>query len=696
MTKTITLQINDKAITVPEGTTVLQACQDANVEVPVFCYHQRLAVAGNCRMCLVEVEKMPKPVASCAMPATEGMVVKTNSPMVEKARQGVLEFLLINHPLDCPICDQGGECDLQDITMNYSRGHSRFELNKRAVLEKYMGPLIKTTMTRCIHCTRCVRFANEIAGVAEIGAIHRGEHTEITTLEQAITSELSGNLADVCPVGALTSKPYAFHGRPWELTKTPSIDVMDAVGSHIRIDTKGAKVMRILPALCEDINEEWISDKTRFACDGLAHQRIDTPYIRLNGKLEACSWEAAFDAIITASKNIAPTQMAALTGNQVDLESTFALKELLNKLNVPHYDCRPKGATFTPKDPSHILFNTTIAGIEDADLILLVGTNPRIEATLINARIRKRHLLGNLSIFSFNSQQFDLTYPYHFLGDDLNALTDDTSSNNSVTQHLHQAFKNCQKPMVIIGDAVMTHPNCQDILSTITNLLKPFENNVQKWNPYNWLHSHTGPVGALLLDFLPKDSGYDTNQIYQNCKTGDLKLIFLHGVDDFTPQDLENTFKVYIGHHGDLGAHHANVILPSAAYSEKEATYVNTEGRVQRTNACTPPPGHAKEDWDIITALALSYKLDLGFREKKTLRMKLYEQYPLLSRLGALPHLPYRPLVGREHPNTTNLSTPFIYPIENYYMTCVISRHSPTMANCCKEIQAHTPKECAS
>ncbi len=675
----IRLTIDGHMIEVPEGTTVLQACEDLSIEIPVFCYHPRLPIAGNCRMCLVEVEKSPKPVASCAMPATDGMIVHTMSPMVEKARKGALEFLLINHPLDCPICDQAGECDLQDITLNYSRGESRFDLNKRAVPEKHMGPLIKTMMNRCIHCTRCIRFADEIAGIPEVGAIHRGEHTEISTLENAISSELSGNLIDICPVGALTNKPNAFHGRAWELKKTDGIDVLDAVGSNIRIDSRGNQVLRILPRLNEAVNEEWISDRTRFACDGLASQRLDQPYRRVDGKLIPCTWAEAFSTIKDVLAPLNGKEIAALAGDLVDVESTYALRLLFDNLKSPHRDCRQDGAQLPYENRAHYCFNTSIQGLESADLILLIGTNPRTEAPLINARIRKRYLRGNLTI-GLIGDNADLTYPYQHLGTTASTLNILLDKKNSFAKALAEA----KRPALILGQACFTRDDTPALLSVIQKILSAIPAFLQDdWNGYNVLHTSGGRVGAMDVGFTPDAAGFSTTEILKGCQSGEIKAIFLHGVDEIEANAFDKAFVIYQGHHGDQGAHRADVILPGAAYTEKNALYINTEGRIQRSYAAISPPGQAKVDWTIIRALSETLEHTLPFNTHEALLAHLEAAYPFVTSIDTVADAPWSPLPCTDG---TLSDLAFALPITSTYMTCPITRHSKTMAACVHEI----------
>jgi len=672
------LTIDGTEIEVPAGITVLQACELAGVEIPRFCYHERLSVAGNCRMCLVEMERAPKPIASCAMPVGDGMVIKTDTPMVTKARNGVMEFLLINHPLDCPICDQGGECDLQDQSMAYGFDHSRYHENKRAVPEKHMGPLIKTIMTRCIQCTRCVRFATEIAGVEEIGLVNRGEHAEITTLEQAIDSELSGNLVDVCPVGALTSAPYAFHARPWELSKTPSIDVLDAVGSNIRVDSRGRQVMRVLPRLHEDINEEWISDKTRHACDGLVRQRLDRPYLRGDdGRLRPVSWEVAFRAIADRLKGVPGKRIAAIAGDLCDAESMLALKDLMAGLGSPNLDCRQDGALVGRGPRSSYIFNSGIAGIEQADAILLVGTNPRWEAALVNARIRKRFLQSRLPI-GLIGEPVDLTYGYTHLGDaatDLQALAD---GGGDFAGLLDKAAR----PMVIVGSGALARADGPAVLALARALADRFgaagPSAPEGWNGFNVLQRAASRVGGLDLGFLPGEGGVATNEILQGCADGAIDLLWLLGADEIGTRGLGSTFVVYQGHHGDAGAHRADVILPGAAYTEKSGTYVNTEGRVQIGQRAVFPPGEAREDWAILRALSEIVGRRLPYDSLEEVRRRLVAANPVFGVVDRLTPAAWEPFG-----ETGTLATaPFGLPIANFYMTDPISRASETMAKC--------------
>jgi NADH-quinone oxidoreductase subunit G len=677
----IKLSIDNIDVEVQEGTTVLQACEKLGIEIPVFCYHPRLSLAGNCRMCLVEMAKSSKPVASCSLPAAAGMIISTHTPMVEKARKGVLEFLLINHPLDCPICDQGGECDLQDITVAYGRGESRFHLNKRAVKDKYMGPLVKTIMNRCIQCTRCIRFANEIAGSPELGALGRGENMEITTyLETAITSELSGNLIDICPVGALTNKPYAFRGRPWELVKTETIDVLDAVGSNIRVDSVGRQVMRILPRLNEHINEEWISDKTRFACDGLKHQRLDQPYKSIKGRLVPCTWEEAFDYIREKLHGIEGHQVAAIAGDQADCESMAALKDLLTSLGSPHYDCRQDGSHWDTGVRSTYLFNTTIGGIEKSDLVLLIATNPRHEAPLINARIRKRYLKGNLAV-GIIGPAVDLGYPAQHLGDTALTLKDILADNHDFCTYL----KNAENPMLVMGQAAMNRRDGLEILNLCQKIAQKYGFIQENWNGFNVLHTAASRVGGLDLGFIPDKGGLDTTGILTGVQEGRIRVLYLLGADEVIIGDSSQTLIIYQGHHGDTGAHRANVILPGAAYTEKDGTYVNVEGRPQRAYKAVHPPGQAKEDWRIIRSLSEELGYPLPYDTLPELRQRLEQINPIFGTVNQIIPAPWK-IFPHKTPETLS-HLPFRLPIGNFYMTDPISRHSVTMAQCTQSVR---------
>ena len=671
-----TLSINGIEIEVEPGTTVLQACQQVGVEVPHFCYHERLSIAGNCRMCLVEMEKSPKPIASCAMPCAEGMVIHTNSPAAKTAREGVMEFLLINHPLDCPICDQGGECDLQDQAMAYGRDRTRFPEAKRAVKDKDLGPLVETIMTRCIHCTRCVRFATEIAGVEDLGVMGRGEHMEIGTyIEKALSSELSGNIIDICPVGALTSKPYAFNARSWELVKTESVDAMDAVGSNIRIDSRGREVMRVLPRLNEDVNEEWIADKTRFACDGLRRQRLDTPMVRKNGRLEAVSWGEAFEAVAVKAKSLSGAQIAAIAGDQADAEAMFALKGLIGRLGSDHLDCRQDGAAIDPGCRAGYLFNTTIAGIEDADACLLVGSNPRLEAPLINARLRKRWVAtaGDFRVAAVGPQA-ELTYATEFLGAGPETLAEIAAG----THGFAKALKKAKRGMIVVGQGALARPDGAAVLAAARAIAENAGLVTPEWNGFNMLHTAAARVAGLDLGVVPEAGGRDVKGILEGAQGGEIGLVYLLGADEIDTNRLGDAFVVYQGHHGDAGAHRADVILPGAAYTEKDATWVNTEGRVQRGLRAVFPPGDAREDWAIVRALSDALGQTLPYDDLAGLRADMVETAPHLGNIDAI-----TPAEWGAFGKARKMSAkPFASPVANFYMTDPISRASETMAKC--------------
>jgi NADH-quinone oxidoreductase subunit G len=668
------LTIDGIEIEVEPGTSVLQACEQLGIEIPRFCYHERLSVPANCRMCLVEMEKAPKPVASCAMPCGDGMVIKTDTETVHKARKGVMEFLLINHPLDCPICDQGGECDLQDQAVAYGYDRSRYGENKRAVKDKYMGPLIKTIMTRCIHCTRCIRFVNEICGVADIGAVGRGEHMEITTfVEKAIASELSGNLADVCPVGALTSKPYAFTTRPWELRKTETVDVMDAVGSNIRVDTRGSEVMRVIPRTNEDVNEEWISDKTRFANDGLKRQRLDRPYVRKNGKLQPATWAEAFAAVAAKVKGLPGTKIAAIAGDLADTESMLALKELMAALGSTNIDCRQDGASFDTTARAGYLFNSGIAGIEKADVILLVGTNPRWEGAIVNARIRKRYLMGGLKV-GVIGPQVDLTYPSTYLGNGPQALQELIDGKGAFAEVL----KGAKRPMLILGQGAFLRADGPAIQAAARALAESANMIQDGWNGFNVLHTAAARVGGLDIGFLPGSGARNVAGILDGASKGEIEVVYLLGADEIDTAKLGSAFVIYQGSHGDVGASRADVILPGAAYTEKNAIYVNTEGRPQLARLATFPPGEAREDWKVVRALSEQLGHTLPYDSLTQLRRHLVEVNPIFGSIGALTPAPWQAFgtAGTLDP------APFVSPISNFYMTDPISRASITMARC--------------
>lgn len=676
-----TITIDGTEITVEDGLTVLQACEEAGAEVPRFCYHDRLSIAGNCRMCLVEMEKSPKPVASCAMPVANGMVIHTNTPSVKKAREGVMEFLLINHPLDCPICDQGGECDLQDQAMAFGRDRNRFEENKRAVKDKDLGPLVKTIMTRCIHCTRCIRFAAEVAGVDELGATGRGEEMEVGTyVEKALTSELSGNIIDLCPVGALTSKPYSFSARPWELRKTETVDVMDAVGSNIRVDARGREVMRVLPRLNEEVNEEWISDKTRFACDGLQHGRLDKPYVRQNGKLVPVNWGQSFDAIANKIEGLDPSRMAAIAGDLVDAESMLALKDLMEAVGSPNLDCRQDGAKLDPTVRASYLFNSGIAGIEDADALLIIGSNPRWEAPLVNARIRKRWLAGDFQVASIGAPH-DLTYPVSHLGTGPAALEALRKGGPFA-----DALKSAERPMIIIGQGALIRADGDKVLHAAHALAEAVGAISDTWNGFNVLHTAAARVGGLDLGFVPGAGGQDVRGILDGAASGAIELVYLLGADDVDMASLKNTFVVYQGHHGDAGAAIADVVLPGAAYTEKPGTYVNTEGRVQRGYRAAFPPGEAREDWAIIRALSDRLGKPLAYNNLEQLRERLVAVAPTFAEIDVLPASPW----GEFGTSGDMDGQPFVPAITEFFLTNSVSRASKTMHACAGSYAAAT------
>jgi NADH-quinone oxidoreductase subunit G len=679
MTKII---VDGKEIEVPPEFTLLQACEQAGAEIPRFCFHERLSIAGNCRMCLVELVGSPKPVASCAWavrdcrpgPKGEPPAVNTRTPLVKKAREGVMEFLLINHPLDCPICDQGGECDLQDQAMAYGVDSSRFQENKRAVEDKYLGALVKTAMNRCIQCTRCVRFATEVAGVPELGAIGRGEDMEITTyLEQAMVSELQGNVVDLCPVGALTSKPYAFAARPWELVKTESIDVMDALGSAIRIDTRGREVMRILPRINEDVNEEWISDKTRHVVDGLRSQRLDTPFIRENGRLVPTSWPAAFEAIVAKVKATGAKRIGAIAGDLAAVEEMFALKDLMTRLGVANLDCRQDGSALDPAlGRASYLFNATIAGIERADALLIVGSNPRREAAVLNARIRKRWRAGKFPIGLIGARA-DLTYPYDYLGAGAETLADLAAGRHDYAK----ALKSAERPLVLLGAGALARPDGAAIAALAAKAGLELGAVKDGWNGFSVLHAAAARVGALDIGFVPGQGGMKASDM---AASGALDVVFLLGADeiDIAP----GAFVVYIGTHGDRGAHRADVILPGAAYPEKSGLYVNTEGRVQVSERASFPPGDAREDWAIMRALSDLLGQRLPYDSLAQLRRALFKVHPHLAHLDRI--APGDPVEVSKLAALGGMpeKAAFASSLEDFYLTNPIARASKVMAEC--------------
>jgi|JI10StandDraft_1071094.scaffolds.fasta_scaffold138336_2 NADH-quinone oxidoreductase subunit G len=687
-------------VDVPGEYTLLQACEAGGAEIPRFCYHERLSIAGNCRMCLIEVKvggkSGPKPVASCAQqvrdlpPSKDDILPElvTVSPTVKKAREGVMEFLLINHPLDCPVCDQGGECDLQDQSVAYGRAGSRFDENKRAVQEKYMGPLIKTEMNRCIQCTRCVRFITEVAGVEDIGAAGRGEDMEITTyLEAAVASELSGNVVDLCPVGALTSKPYAFNARPWELKKTESIDVMDALGSNIRVDARGPEVLRVLPRVNEEINEEWISDKTRHAVDGLKRQRLDRPYARKGGKLEPVSWD---EALTIAAKQLSgdPSRIGVIAGDIVCAESMKATLDLLNALGIQNRDCRQDGALLGGQRETY-LFNSTIAGIEKADAILMVGVNPRLEAPILNARIRKSWLRGGLEKIALVGAPADLTYPYQHLGVGPDALG--RVANGSA---FLDVLKNAKRPAIIIGQSALTRADSPAILAAagqIAAAANMVRGGDDAWNGFNILHNAASRVAGLDLGFLPGEGGKSTAEIMNAAGAGGLDTVFLLGADEIDTSKLGNAFVIYQGSHGDAGANRADLILPGAAYTEKDATWVNTEGRVQYGQRAVFPKGEAKDDWAILRALSERVGKTLPYDNLNALRARMIADHPTFGGVDYAPAA--NSFDAARLGKAGTLSGEAILPaFEDFYFTNPIARASRIMAECSREARGGEPK----
>ena len=662
------LKVNDIDIEVEEGLTVLQACEKAGVEIPRFCYHEKLSIAGNCRMCLVEMEKSPKPIASCAMPAAEGMNIKTNTSKVEKARKGVMEFLLANHPLDCPVCDQGGECDLQDQSMFYGVDKSRYNENKRSVPDKNMGPLIKTQMTRCIHCTRCIRFATEIAGVPEIGAIGRGEDMQITTyLEQSMQSELSANVIDLCPVGALTSKPYVFEARPWELKKTESIDVMDAVGSNIRIDTYGWEVKRVLPLINEDINEEWISDKTRYACDGLLNQRLDTPYIKYNGKFEKASWTEVFKIIKSRIENTPKNKIGGFVGDLTNMETSFIFKEFFDRtIESDYYDFRTSNRFIDDEQRENYIFNSSINGIEQSDLIFLIGTNPRYEATILNARIRKSFVNNNTKVISLNDIG-NLTYPYESLDGQTKTLKDILENKHELSNIL----KSSKKPMIIIGESFFNLRSSKNIFYLIKNYLKSNFKFDNEWNPLNILSTDASTVGNIDLGVFNNKLG--NNITLEKLQNNELELLFLIGQDNLDI-NKKNEFIIYIGSHGDRGAEVADIILPGAAYTEQTAHYTNLEGKIQKAYKASYPPGEAKEDWQIINELAESMNNRKLFNDKDELISSMINFVKLKNKNSV------SEIINLDKDNFEDEILKI--EIKDYYFSNVVARASKTMIDC--------------
>jgi NADH-quinone oxidoreductase subunit G len=667
------LIIDGQSIEVEDGITLIQACAQAGVDIPRFCYHERLSIAGNCRMCLIEVQGVPKPVASCAMGVNDLMpnkdgspkVISTRTPMVKKAREGVMEFLLINHPLDCPICDQGGECDLQDQAMAFGLGSSRFAENKRAVEDKNLGPLIKTAMNRCIQCTRCVRFMTEVAGVEELGAIGRGEDMEITTyLEKGMLSEMSANVVDLCPVGALTHRPWAYNARPWEMTKTESIDVMDAVGSAVRVDARGTEVMRVLPRNNDAVNEEWISDKSRHVADGLRTQRLDQPYVRSNGRLVPASWSEALALVAEKLNSASPASVGAIAGDLAGAEEMFALKDLMTRLGVSNIDCRQDGAKLDPAlGRASYIFNSGIEGIEAADAIMLIGTNPRLEAAVLNTRIRKRWRQGGL-LLGVVGEKCDLGYEYAYLG----------AGPESLAQFVDHAPVKKERPMFIVGPGAYARPDGAAVLAMIAKAAASVGVVKDGWNGFNILHTAASRVGGLDLALVPGAGGRDVAGMLK----ADMEVVYLLGADEVTIP--AGPFVIYQGTHGDRGAHRADVILPSAAYTEKSAIYVNMEGRAQMTAKAVFPPGQAKEDWTILRALSDVCAQRLPYDNLQALRAAMYRAVPGLARIGDLTVAAPDGVAALAKAGGAAAKERFRSPITDFYLTNPISRASAIMA----------------
>jgi len=671
----VNIKIDDKDYEVEDGLAIIQACEIAGVEVPRFCYHEKLSIAGNCRMCLVDVEDSrglsPKPVASCAMQVSEGLKIYTKSERVKNAQEGALEFLLMNHPLDCPICDQGGECDLQDQSMAFGYGSSRFDGDKRAVESKDMGPFIKTEMTRCIHCTRCVRFSSEISGNDEIGSIGRGHDMEITTyLNQAVESELSGNVIDLCPVGALTSKPYAFSARPWELNKTETIDIMDAMGSNIRIDSKGLRVMRVLPRLNEDINEEWITDKTRFFCDGLNNQRIDKPYKRVDGILKPTSWKNALELAKEKISNSNSEKISALSGDLVDIETVYALKKLMNSIGSDNFDCRQDGSRISGS-PERWLFNSTFNGIENSDGCLIIGSDIRKEAPLLNSRLlrKSRNDEYKIGVIGFNN---DLNFDFDFLGENPSIVEDILNENNNFCDDL----SSMKKPLMILGQGALIGKDAQNFQNICIEIAYKFNFINNDWNGFNVLHSAASRAGAMSIGFFPKDKGMITEEIISSYNNKKLDLLYLLGADELNLEKNDDCFVIYQGHHGDIGAQIADLVFPAAAFCEQNGLYMNTEGRVQESIRSTFPLGEAKENWEIIYLLAKEMSFDIGFSNLNELRNHLFEEYPIVD-----PYNEFEPLPSPKKDEFNKLNGhEFKRIIDSYWQTNSIARASSNLS----------------
>ena len=671
--------VNGKELEVSDSSTVMQACEKAGEEIPRFCYHESLSIAGNCRMCLVEVENAPKPIASCAFPIADGMNIKTNTEKVKKARKGVMEFLLINHPLDCPICDQGGECDLQDQSLYYGKSYSRFEENKRAVKEKNFGPLIKTVMTRCIHCTRCVRFLDEVAGTHELGAINRGENMEISTVvEEGISSELSGNIIDLCPVGALTSKPYAFTARSWELVHHDTIDITDGIGSNIIIDEFLGTIKRVLPRINNEINQEWISDKARFSYDGLEVQRLDKPYIRdKNNKLISSTWKESLEYLYTLMTSTKPKEIAAIAGALTDVETMFAAKEFFNSIEVYNLDCRFNESCFKINTRADWLFNSKIEGLDKADKLFIIGADPKREATVINSRIRKRWLSGELEIISLCTPE-DLTYNVKHLGNDISIL-----NNLDFLKDIKSFFKNSEFPMLIIGDNIFSEEDGERIHLILKSIAQDCNIIKKNWNGFNILSTCASRAGGLEVGFLPTKNGYNARQIRKKVSNKEIKILFLLEADDyeFNSIDRASTKLIYIGHHGDKAASKADIILPITAFSEKKSLYVNLEGRPQFTKKITNNKGLAVDSWKVFRALADKFKIKLNYNNHEELINKIFKKHPEISKLNTIKPSNW----NKSNKNELQLKpTNKNYLITNYYQTCCITRASTNMANCVK------------
>ena len=673
------IQIDGKTIKVDSGINILQACELIGIEIPRFCYHEKLSIAGNCRMCLVEMEGSSKPVASCAMPVADGMKIKTKSEFVKKARNGVMEFLLINHPLDCPVCDQGGECDLQDQAMAYGNGISRYFEKKRAVKDKYIGPLIKTHMTRCIHCTRCVRFGEEIGGIEQLGATGRGEDTEITTfLEKSISSELSGNVIDLCPVGALTSKPYSYIARPWELKKIDSIDVMDAVGSNIRIDTKADKIMRILPRINESINEEWISDKTRFAYDGLSSQRIDKPFIKKNGRFDELSYSELFLTLKEKFSNVKKSKFFALIGNTVDCETIFSFKHFLIKNGLFNFDCRQDNSFFIPKDRSSYVFNSTISGVDETDLCLLIGCDPKVEAPILNARIRKRFLnyenlypIGKIGLTS------KLTYESIHISDDSSGIEMLLNNKHKFSSYIEKA----KKPLFIIGQGALCNKNAEKIFYKSRELYDSLDIE-ESWNGFNILQTFSGRTGALDLEFYSNENVNKNTDFLENIYNGSTNLLYLFAADEIDFAKIPpSTFVIYQGHHGDAGANRADLIIPTTCFTEKQGIYVNIEGRPQISAQIKSPITNVMHSWDFFVELSKYLDTKLDYKNLSELRELMFSKYPVVKNINKIKK---NKLQKTKYFRTLNASEILKSNISNFYMTDVVSKNSKTMAECSK------------